>query len=233
MSAAETGIETWTPVFAALTRVAPVLAYDRRGVGQSEPDVVKPTLRRVAQSLHALLRRLNVSPPYVLVGHSWGGVVTRAYFDQYAQEVAGLVFLDAVNPGRTREDRAKAALPHEREKVLAPPELPAIPPDTPPGLRAEYELILSEMANDYPEARSLRLPSGVPVVVVRASPPGRALGAIDLGDNELAGLALRSPKGLYLSAGHVGHMVHRDDPGLVVYLVEHVLRYAVITPKRQ
>lgn len=126
-----------------------------------------------------------------------GGVVTRAYFDQYAEEVAGLVFLDAVNPGRTREERAKALPPEEREKVLAPPTLPPIPTDTPPGLRAEYELIGSEMVNDYPEARSLRLPTGVPTVVVRASPQGRSLGdAIELGANELAGLALRSSKGL-------------------------------------
>ena len=231
--AGETGIEPWTPVFAALARVAPVVAYDRRGVGKSEPDNVKTTLRRTAQSLHALLQRLSISPPYILVGASWGGVVTRAYFDQYAQEVAGLIFLDAVNPGRTREERAKSAPPEEREEILAAPTLPPIPPDTPPGLRAEYQLILSEMGNDFPEARSLRLPTGVPVVVVRASPPGRKLGVIELDETELAGLALRSPKGLYLAAGHVGHLIHRDDPGLVVYLVEHVLRYAVTAPKAQ
>ncbi len=234
--AAETGIETWTPVFAELARVAPVVAYDRRGIGQSEPDSVKPTLRRVAQSLHALLQRLSISPPYVLVGHSWGGLVTRAYFDQYAQEVAGFVFLDALNPGPTREERAKAVPPEQRESVLAPPTLPPIPPDTPPGLRAEYEVIGFEMVNDYPEARSLRLPTGVPVVAVLAAPPGRlpSLGdAIGLGANDLAGLALKSPKGLFVAAGHVGHMVHRDDPRLVVQLVEHVLKYAATAPRAQ
>ena len=65
------------------------------------------------------------------------------------------------------------------------------------GLRAEYELIGFEMVNDYPEARSLRLPTGVPVVAVLAAPPGRlpSLGdAIGLGANDLAGLALKSPK---------------------------------------
>jgi hypothetical protein len=158
-------------------------------------------------------------------------VVTRAYFDQYAQEVAGLVFLDAVNPGRTREQRARSLPPEERKEVLAPPTMPPIHPDTPPGLRAEYELIASEMVNDYPETRSLRLPTGVPIVVVRASPPGRSLGAIELDESELAGLALRSPKGLYIAAGHVGHMVQRDDPGLVVYALEHVLKYAIVTTR--
>ena len=111
--AGENGIEPWTPVFAALARVAPVVAYDRRGVGKSEADTEKVTLRRTAHSLHALLQRLSISPPYVLVGHSWGGLVTRAYFDQYASEVAGFVLLDTLNPGllRSREERAKESLP--------------------------------------------------------------------------------------------------------------------------
>jgi hypothetical protein len=42
----------------------------------------------------------------------------------------------------------------------------------------------------------------------------------------LPGVALRSPNGLFIAAGHVGHHVHRDDPDLVVRLVEHVLKHA-------
>jgi pimeloyl-ACP methyl ester carboxylesterase len=230
------GLDNWKPVFAEIARVAPVIAYDRRGIGGSAPDTVKPTLRRVAQSLHALLQKLNVGPPYILIGHSWGGFLTRAYFDQYDQEVAGLIFLDAMNPGLlTREDRAKKAPPEERETVLAPPTLPEIPPDTPRGLRAEYEVVGAEMVKDFPEFRSLRTPSGVPVVVVHAAPPGRMKGrtVADLfEDNRLAELALSSPKGLVIAAAHVGHMVHRDDPMLVVHLVEHVLKYAPQSPAK-
>lgn len=233
-SGAGEGLETWKPIFGEIARVVPVVAYDRRGLGQSEPDTAKPTLRRVAQSLRALLRRMNISPPYVLVGHSWGGLLIRAYFDQYANEVAGLVFLDALDPGMTRQERARTVPPEERERVLAPPQLPVIPSDTPAGLRAEYEVVGSEMVNDYPEARSLRLPNGVPIVVVLAAPPGRVKNAggvlFLLRDNRLAELALTSPKGLFLAAGHVGHLVHRDDPALVVRLLEHVLKYANLSP---
>jgi pimeloyl-ACP methyl ester carboxylesterase len=229
-SGAGEGLDTWKPVFAEIARVAPVLAYDRKGLGQSTADTARPTLRRVAQSLRRLLQRLNITPPYILVGHSWGGLLTRAYFDQYGQEVAGLVFLDALNPGLTRAERAKAAPPEDRAQILAPPTLPEIPADTPPGLRAEYEVVGSEMVNDYPEARSLRLPSGVPVVVVVAAPPGRIKNsggvAPLLRNNQMAELALTSPKGLFIAAGHVGHMVHRDDPSLVARLIEHVLKHA-------
>jgi pimeloyl-ACP methyl ester carboxylesterase len=100
------GLETWKPVFAEIARLAPVLAYDRRGVGQSEPDSVTPTLHRVAQSLHALLQQMSIPPPYVLVGHSWGGAFVRSFSDVYPAEVAGLVFLDVTDFVSTREEKA-------------------------------------------------------------------------------------------------------------------------------
>lgn len=153
-----------------------------------------------------------------------------AYIDQYATEVTGLLLLDALNPGLTREDSARLAPPEQRAAILAPPTMPAIPPDTPPGIRAEYELVSSEMVNDYPEARSLREPTGIPVVVVTAMPPGRLKTrggrGFGLGPEEQAGLALGSPNGMFVVASHVGHMVHRDDPFLVVQLIQHLIRNA-------
>src|SRR5687767_7059858 len=68
------GLETWDPVFTAIAEVAPVIAYDRRGLGRSEADDQPQTIRRVADSLHALLRTLELQPPYVLVGQSYGGI---------------------------------------------------------------------------------------------------------------------------------------------------------------
>lgn len=228
------GLENWRPVFAEIARVAPVIAYDRRGIGQSAPDSVKPSLRRVAQSLHALLQQLRISPPYVLVGHSWGGLFVRAFSELYPREVAGLVFLDVTDFETTRQEKAAAVPAADRQKVLAPRTLPPIPTDTPPGLRAEYEVVGAEMTDDYPEARSLRPPTGVPVAVVVATPTGRLQGLggamVRLQITHQTEWALTSPKGLFIAAGHVGHMVHRDDPALVVRLVEHVLHNAPNMP---
>jgi len=224
------GLDNWKPVFAQIAAIAPVVAYDRRGMGQSAPDSEKQTLRRVAQSLHALLQTVNVLPPYLLVGHSWGGLLTRAYIDQYPREVTGLLLLEAVNPGLRREDRAKLVPPEERAAVLAPPTMPAIPPDARPGMRAEAELIASEMVNDYPEARSLTDPRDIPIVVVSAMHPNRLKSrgnhGFGIDPSEEAGLALRSPKGMFVVASHVGHMVHRDDPQLVVHLIRHLIQNA-------
>ena len=224
------GLDNWKPVFAQIAAVAPVVAYDRRGIGQSAPDSEKQTLRRAAQSLHALLQKIDVRPPYILVGHSWGGLLTRAYIDQYAREVTGLLLLDALNPGLRREDQAKLVPPEERAAVLAPPTMPPIPPNAPAGMRAEMELVSSEMVNDYPETRSLSEPSGIPIVVVSAMPPNRLKSRGNRGFGiepwEQAGLALTSPKGMFVVASHVGHMVHRDDPALVVQLIRHLIENA-------
>jgi pimeloyl-ACP methyl ester carboxylesterase len=221
------GLENWRPAFGEIARVAPVIAYDRRGVGQSEPDSVKPTLRRVAQSLHTLLQQLSAPPPYVLVGHSWGGLFVRAFSEQYAAEVAGLVFLDVTDFETTPEEKGAAVPESDRERVMLPPTMPPIPPDTPPGLRAEFEIVAAEMTNNYPEARSLRQPSGVPVAVVIATPPSRLQGLggamVRLQMKHQAEWAVTSPRGVFVAASHVGHMVHRDDPGLVVRLIEHVI----------
>ncbi|HXG57374.1 MAG TPA: alpha/beta hydrolase [Vicinamibacterales bacterium] len=223
------GLDRWTPeVVAGIAQLAPVVAYDRRGVGQSEPDTVRPTIRRVGQSLHDLLETLRIPPPYVLVGASWGGALIRGFSHAYPGEVAGFVYLDALDLA-TREERAAVLPEADRKRALEPPTLPPIPPDTPPGLRAEYEQVSANMLNDYAEARSLHPDSGVPVAVIVASPPGRLKSDGALVRLQIAhqgDWALSSSNGLLIVSGSVGHNIQRDDPALVFQAVKHVLKNA-------
>ena len=131
---AGSGLEAWRPVFADITKRTPVVAYDRRGIGQSQPDTQRPTLRRVAASLHALLQRIGAGPPYVLVGHSWGGVFIRAFADALSTEVAGMVFIDASDIETSRVEKATVVPEAERAKTLAPPATGGAP--TPSGPKA-------------------------------------------------------------------------------------------------
>jgi pimeloyl-ACP methyl ester carboxylesterase len=222
-------LDTWRAVLPEIAGFAPVIAYDRNGNGVSDVDREPLTLRRVAQVLHALLQEMGVTPPYVLVGHSWGGNYVRAFFDQYPTEVAGLVFLDAftgVEP--TREEKAAVLPPERRAAALAPPEIPSVAPNTPDRLRAEFELTRKEMLSDGQESRTLRRVSGVPVAIVIATPPGRLKGdggsIVRLMIKRNVELALSSPGGLLITASHVGHQVQRDDPELVAHVVKHVLQ---------
>jgi pimeloyl-ACP methyl ester carboxylesterase len=83
------------PRAAATTRAC---AYDRGGTGWSDDGPRPRDARRIAEELHALLANAGVSGPYVLVGHSFGGLYVRVFADLYPQEVAGMVLVDASHP---------------------------------------------------------------------------------------------------------------------------------------
>jgi pimeloyl-ACP methyl ester carboxylesterase len=73
-------------------------SYDRVGTGWSEDNAEPHDAVHFSPQLHALLQKAGVKPPYVLAGHSLGGVVIRVYASDYPSDVAGLVFLDSSHP---------------------------------------------------------------------------------------------------------------------------------------
>ncbi len=223
------GLDTWRPIFREIAALGPVLAYDRRGIGKSEPDKEKPTLRRVGQSLYALLQAAKVAPPYVLVGQSWGGVFIRSFADQYPKEIAGLVFVEVTDFEATREKKFSILSPIDPKAASESPTVPPIPADTPPGLRAEFEQILANMTGDFAEARSFRQPPGIPVAVVLSARKGGtpvADALLRLQISHQSEWAFSSSNGLLIVSDTTGHMVHRDDPALVLQAIKHVLQHA-------
>ena len=79
----------------AVARDSRVCVYDRAGRGWSDPAASPPDGAQIATDLHRLLDRARVPGPYVLAGHSFGGLYVRAYAARYPDEVAGLVLVDS------------------------------------------------------------------------------------------------------------------------------------------
>ncbi|MFB9326066.1 alpha/beta fold hydrolase [Paenibacillus aurantiacus] len=90
----------WSLVQPALSKYATVLAYDRAGFGWSSPASGVPTCAGSASALRELLRALNLAPPYLLVGHSYGGMIMHLFAASYPQEVMGLVLVDSTHADR-------------------------------------------------------------------------------------------------------------------------------------
>ena len=88
----------WGRVQAELASFARVCAYDRAGLGWSEPSPRPPTPTNVAEDLRRLLERAGLAGPYVLVGHSLGGLYAQAFAFRYPDLVAGLVLVDSPHP---------------------------------------------------------------------------------------------------------------------------------------
>jgi pimeloyl-ACP methyl ester carboxylesterase len=89
------GTSTWFQFQEQTTGVTRVCTEDRAGLGLSDPHPAsggdRVTVQRMAQDLHSLLQGVGEQPPYVLVGHSFGGFVVQQFAEAYPDEVAGMV----------------------------------------------------------------------------------------------------------------------------------------------
>ncbi len=92
----------------AVARDSRVCVYDRAGRGWSDPAAVPPDGVQIATDLHTLLARADVPGPYVLAGHSFGGLYVRTYAAKYPDEVAGLVLVDSTASHNTPVSRPEA-----------------------------------------------------------------------------------------------------------------------------
>ena len=84
----------WEPVATEVSARAKVFAYSRPGYGQSEPTTEPRDAKHIVQDLRALLRARGYRPPYVLVGHSFGGAYMELFAKAHPGEVSGLVLVD-------------------------------------------------------------------------------------------------------------------------------------------
>jgi pimeloyl-ACP methyl ester carboxylesterase len=87
-------LQSWSKVVADLSQTTSVLVYDRAGSGRSEMGPLPRNAKTEAADLKALLRNADIRGPYVLVGHSLGGLNMQVFAGDYPADVAGLALLD-------------------------------------------------------------------------------------------------------------------------------------------
>ncbi len=99
----------WAWIQPAVAQTTRVCAYDRAGHAWSEASPHPQTLEGTARDLHTLLTKANVAGPYVLVGHSIGGLYVREFQALYPDEVAGIALVDSSHPKQLERFPALAA----------------------------------------------------------------------------------------------------------------------------
>jgi pimeloyl-ACP methyl ester carboxylesterase len=147
-----TPLEAWDAVAPRVAQRTRTLCYDRRRAAPTGPLSARSAADMVGD-LEKLLVALALAPPYVLVGHSWGGVVTRAFTHRHPADVAGLVFVDATH--EAIDSRGLALLPVMYWLMGVVSRVPAgrrslrrllCPAGAPPGYRARLEERLGDPA---------------------------------------------------------------------------------------
>ncbi|BCJ93909.1 hypothetical protein acsn021_14780 [Anaerocolumna cellulosilytica] len=108
---------SWGDIPEQLSSIARVVSYDRAGYAWSEEAETKRSGYHIVQELYTALQQEGIKGPYILVGHSLGGMYSRLFAEEYREEVAGLVLVDA----RPEEDEEQTAPIYAKENYVQKP----------------------------------------------------------------------------------------------------------------
>jgi pimeloyl-ACP methyl ester carboxylesterase len=117
--AGSTGLH-WGLIQPELAKATRTCVYDRAGLGWSEPSQKPRTNHVMVEELRTLLKNAGVPGPYVLVGHSLGGLNMRLYAHKYPQEVVGLVLVDASHEEQYTPEAMQAAVQKMNGMIASP-----------------------------------------------------------------------------------------------------------------
>ena len=208
-------LEAWSNVFPEIARFTRVVAYDRAGLGKSQIGPEPRSFTRYATELHTMLHGAGISPPYVLVGHSMGAAVLRAFAHLFPNEIAGMVFVDPFN-----EQIFRSVSPKEKEEEIARQDAAA--KNGSAGQQAEWRMAKGQAENDFPELGSFGRPPDVPMMLLVA---GRERGPYWV-------KAVLAEYGTWIAEDSEGglvvdpesrHHIQQDNPALVIAAIRRVV----------
>ena len=234
----------WTRVQKVLSRRTRVCSYDRAGYGWSDMGPLPRTSERITRELHTLLARADVTGPYILAGHSFGGYTAQLFARNYPEETAGLVLIDSSHPEQI--ERMPSKEPATPAKSVARTRSYIVSRHIMhPNFPDEVVLLARRIMNSRHHASTWReemtvfplsakqvltskpMPA-VPVVVLtrgRRIWPNNAYGDemervwMELQD-ELSQLGANP---VHLIAERSGHLIHLDQPGFVITAIQTML----------
>jgi formylglycine-generating enzyme required for sulfatase activity/pimeloyl-ACP methyl ester carboxylesterase len=210
---------TWSQVQPEVARVSRVCSYDRAGLGRSDRVSEPGNSQQAAHQLHTLLENAGIQGPYVLVGHSLGGLYMRLFADRYREQVAGLVLVDSSHPDQYR-----------RSAAVLPPESP----DESESVKFYRDWFTTATPDPTlkPELFQAGSLGDLPLAVLTAPNKQRADDVpTELNDkfNQIwvelqVELAQLSSNSTHIIAEESGHFIQHDQPDLVIGAIEQVVQ---------
>lgn len=112
-------IEGWMKILPEVSKLASVFSYNRFGVGGSDKPKKAQDGTAIVENLREALKIVGFAPPYLLVGHSLGGLYANLFAQLYPTEVAGVVFLESSHPNDISLDKYQGKVVKTLNKMLS------------------------------------------------------------------------------------------------------------------
>ena len=230
-------LDTWDAILERVSAFARVITYDRPGTGQSPWDNQPFTPQRANVRLKRLLESQKVSPPIVLVGHSWGGALSRYFVGEYPDMVKAVLYIDPTDVTMTEPmwQQMFASFGAGAKELDAFFEvMDTSTKSLPPAVRAESLAMMELMRTRTLEERRLKPAPRIPSSVLLAS----RIAALPKGmvpfDGDAYAKALQSARvgalpswaqsgGQFVVVEGAGHFVYRDAPDVVVKEIQRLI----------
>lgn len=219
-----TGMSAWRKVVPELARDARVLTYSRAGHGTSETRPEPRTIAQNTNELEQLIAAAKLAPPFILVGHSYGGLLVRAYAARHPEQVAGMVLVDPsderFNAALRKLDAKRAALDVEQFAKIVPPKFQ-------PELKL-LQPVLDGAAAPY----SGKLPDVPTVVLTSVQKAGKPMFFLETADAVAIKKSLHTDflrqfsRGSQVVTDRSGHGIQLKEPELVIAAVREVIGLA-------
>jgi len=221
-----TGMGTWRKVAPEVAKSAHVVTYSRAGLGASQARPEPRTILQSSLELDQLIASAKLKPPFILVGHSYGGLLARAFAARHPDQVAGMVLVDPAderfNPALRRLDAKRAADDDRQFDALVPP-----------NLRPELKLLQPVLDSGVlPAPLDGRLPD-VPVVVLtsvqQVEKPEfflQSVEAVAIKRDLHADFLRQFSDGSQVQTLKSGHNIQQEEPELVIAAVNKVIAAA-------
>lgn len=206
---------TWRTLQPSLAGLGRIVSYDRLGMGRSEPSSRPRTARVIAEELRSALRSAKLPPPFLLVGHSAGGMYARVFATMYPTEVVGLVLIDPASDEFEAKAKRDYPLVHARFDSLFKIELATFPP----GEIAEENEWFSNLAIAQASDRQMTAPA----IVLSAASRADMAEFGSLWTDEHRRWAASAPRREYVRVDSVGHGIHQERPAVVIDAIRRML----------
>ena len=213
----------WRDVQAQLGGSTRTCSYDRAGLSGSSAIPGVHDADDEIRDLERLLDRAEIEPPYVLVGHSYGGLLVRLFAHDHPDEVAGIVLVDAVHSDQRR--RLRAAIPDQPE--FAEVRRDVFGQDVVNGVDVAASLALDRPLRSLGDTPLIVLTAGVAGAADRQLPVSvqRSLGGAWMSmQSELAALSSESVHAVAVRSGHFIQDRASGQPAVVIRAVRTLLR---------